>query len=507
MSAQEGKVISLILSERFGDAVEIVGSHLFKNGSTPLLFIKRYTELSLSKVKEALCILIKYRLVSFKPNRNEHLANYKLNCENVLLMLRYPKYINQIKKKFGDNAEILMEELLLCGYGSASDLIVRTSTRLTKDQSKNVPLPDLRDMFCALALAKYVQRIPCCNEEELVPNLSIAPEKLYDTANLVDIRQLVQIQKGVHKVEESSDCKVYWTCNYDRFHQDMRDKLIETSMTKKFDEHVGEMFRVMLQQMYIRNDPWTDISNPIPILEIRDIIKKNNDHPYLSAFFDNYVSVVQDDSNQILSKIGDAAGGSYQIRIKHILNMLVWETIEQIVLEKFDTKGARIFRLVKSQSYIEPEQIQKLAMIPAKDAKKLTYQLLEENFLDVQELRKASQAGPNKSFTLFHIRLELVVRMVLELCYKSLYNTMTRRNHEKFVNKRLIDKKHRIDAISLTMRAQGVSEDQMADIEEMITPPERDILDAVEKAMKKLNAIELEIDDTIFLMKLFLMYE
>lgn len=41
----------------------------------------------------------------------------------------------------------------------------------------------------------------------------------------------------------------------------------------------------------------------------------------------------------------------------------------------------------------------------------------------------------------------------------------------------------------------------------MITPPERQILDAIKKTMKKLNLVELEIDDTIFLLQMYLIYE
>lgn len=109
--------------------------------------------------------------------------------------------------------------------------------------------------------------------------------------------------------------------------------------------------------------------------------------------------------------------------------------------------------------------IQQLAMIPAKEAKKLSYQLLEENFVQILELRKSAVGGgPTKSFMLFHIQMERVVRMVLELCYKALFNVMTRRNHEKLTNKRIIDKKHRVETITLGMRAQGASEEQLMDV-------------------------------------------
>lgn len=44
-------------------------------------------------------------------------------------------------------------------------------------------------------------------------------------------------------------------------------------------------------------------------------------------------------------------------------------------------------------------------------------------------------------------------------------------------------------------------------IEEMLTPPEREILDKIDKTMKKLNRVELEVDETMFLLQLYLMYD
>lgn len=50
MSVQLGKVVSLILTERFGPVVEKIGLYLFEYGTSPLFYIKKYTELPLSKV-------------------------------------------------------------------------------------------------------------------------------------------------------------------------------------------------------------------------------------------------------------------------------------------------------------------------------------------------------------------------------------------------------------------------------------------------------------------------
>ncbi|KAJ8980898.1 hypothetical protein NQ317_011198 [Molorchus minor] len=182
--------------------------------------------------------------------------------------------------------------------------------------------------------------------------------------------------------------------------------------------------------------------------EIKDLVKKQKSFPQLNAFFDQYVTVIEQDSSNLIRKSGEASGGSFQIHIKEAFTQFCWETVEQCVLEKFDSKAARIFRL-----------------------------------------------------------LDQVVRMVLELCYKTLYNIMTRRNHERDANRRIIDKKQRVDTIAMGMRAQGALEEQLADIEEMITPPERQILENIDRIMKKLNSAELEIDETIFLLQIYLMYE
>lgn len=51
MSHQCGKVISLVLQERFGDLVENIASYLYKYGPCSLLQIKKQMELPLSKVR------------------------------------------------------------------------------------------------------------------------------------------------------------------------------------------------------------------------------------------------------------------------------------------------------------------------------------------------------------------------------------------------------------------------------------------------------------------------
>lgn len=378
-------------------------------------------------------------------------------------MLRYPKYVNLIKKNFADESEMMVEEILQRGYWTASEVILKVHERVSKNND-SVTFMQLKEQFISLVNAKYLIRLPYSQDDKPVPMLNVKESELHLIPN-VDIKLLVASKNNKALLESIPDKGIYWTCNFDRFHQDMRDRIVITAFTKKFDENAGEFVKLLLKQMYIRTHPWSDVSNPVPIIEIKDLARKQNTHPQLNAFFDQYVNVIEQDSSNLIRKAGEASGGSLQIYLREAFDQFAWEIIEQIILEKFDSKAARIFRLVKLKRYIEPDQIQQLAMIPAKEAKRLSYQLLEENFLQIQELRKSSNNnGPQKSFTLFYIQLDQIVRMILELCYKTLFNIMTRKNYEKQLNKRIIDKKQRVDTIAMGMRAQGASEDQLADV-------------------------------------------
>lgn len=408
-------------------------------------------------------MLIKYGLVSFKPNKNHNIANYTLLYDKILLIVRYPAYISLIKQKFGEETEIMLEEIIQNGYACMSEVLYKTQDRLIKEQEKNVPFTELRDKFYSLIIAKYIERVPFDADEKPVPEPTISDCQRYIQPE-INIKILSEQIAGTNTNPTYPDKNIYWNINHDRFHQDMRDAQIVSAIRNKFDPEAGEVIRILLQQMYIRNEPWTHASNPIPILEVKDIIRKMNKFPNLVAFFDNYVSVVEQDCCNVILKVGEASGGSYQINMKQIFTVLAWETIDQIVLERFGSKAARIFRLIKAKGYIEPDNIQKFAMIPAKEAKRISYQLLEENFVDIHELRKPMAVGAAKSFTLFHINLARVVRMVLDLCYKTMYNMLTRKFHEHEFNKRIIDKKQKVDTLLLTVKSQGAPNEQLADV-------------------------------------------
>ncbi|XP_043269175.1 DNA-directed RNA polymerase III subunit RPC3 isoform X2 [Venturia canescens] len=416
------------------------------------------------------------------------------------MILRYSRFMFFVKTCCGDEAEMMFEEILRNGYETASELIMRTYKRL---EHVNPAGPSsvvlLKEKFELLTKNQFLMRSLCTPTAAQI--MTNKPDYCLPDLNLAAINKILAGSEG-----DPGDKEIYWRINFDRLVQDLRDQIIVEATTRILDGNAGELMRQLLFLMYIRTASWSDTSNPIPFVEIKDSVGKL-DAPVLFQYIDQYLHLLVKDSSSFLKRVGDSGGGQYSVNIKEAFAQLAWATVENIVMERFGSKAARIFRLVRSRSFIEQEQIQQLAMIPAKEAKHLTYTLLQENYLQMQEVKKTGvAAAPSKAFFLFHIDLNQVVRMEVEHCYHALYNIMYRREHESAVNRRMIDKQMRMQTLTSNLKEHGATEEQLAEIAEMMTPSEKQQLNKVQTVVKKLSGAELQTEETLFLLNMYLRY-
>ena len=113
-------------------------------------------------------------------------------------------------------------------------------------------------------------------------------------------------------------------------------------------------------------------------------------------------------------------------------------------------------RYILNNKYIEEGELQGAVMIPSKEAKQLTYELLENHFIQLQELRKTvSTTQPSKSLYLYYCDLVNVARNQLMKCYQACGNIIVRRQHETDQNSRLLEKHERIESITAALKASG----------------------------------------------------
>lgn len=116
----------------------------------------------------------------------------------------------------------------------------------------------------------------------------------------------------------------------------------------------------------------------------------------------------------------------------------------------------------------------------------------------------------------------------MEMCYKALFNGITRSNYDSSVNRRLIDKSQRLESVIEAMKERGESEEYIMEVSiyaivckyviilflfdllqilETLTPPEREILEKVKIRIKNLYSAEIGLDETLFLFQMYQYYQ
>jgi DNA-directed RNA polymerase III subunit RPC3 len=114
-------------------------------------------------------------------------------------------------------------------------------------------------------------------------------------------------------------------------------------MKQRFNDNASKLMQELINLMYVRTASWATTSNPIPFTEIKEAVKKLN-CPELEQYLEQYLQLIEEDSSQFIRRVGDSGGGQYIINMKNAFKQLTWATLENIVMEVFDSEVARIFR-------------------------------------------------------------------------------------------------------------------------------------------------------------------
>lgn len=257
------------------------------------LIIKQKT---IFKVVQALGILLKFRLISFKPTTyNENVAEYSLITERVLFLLRYSRYVALIQTKFGHTSALLTEELLRSGTQIASQIIIKALANVENKEEKENMI-EFRDRFHDLVKSNYFIRAPSSTAtptSAAVPKFSIDQMDLFSCPD-IEIQDLIDLKKAKNmSTVKTSDVEIYWYVNFERFHQEFRDVIMVSAIERKIDTNAGECLRFILLQMYAKTDPWQQVSNPISYVEIKQACDKKSNNIEMLRYLDQYILTIR----------------------------------------------------------------------------------------------------------------------------------------------------------------------------------------------------------------------
>ncbi|XP_071401377.1 DNA-directed RNA polymerase III subunit RPC3 [Centroberyx affinis] len=536
MTAQEVRLCGLLLQEHFGDVVEKVGTHLLRGGAQNLRTIIHETGTPLDLVKKSLCVLMQHGACVFSSGRKGpgSLVEYRASCERILRILRYPRYIYTAKTLYGDTGELIIEELLQRGHMTMSSTVKTVADRLTHsmEEGRSMEYSEVSSAFSNLVETHFLQRCPPVAEAApadsaapAAPGTSSTPAAPANAApptpesftDCYKVPHVTLIGRGKRRcssedgedqrnakkakldTETHGDEGIYWQVNFERFHLHFRDQTIISAVANKLDQTSSEIVRTMLRMSEVTTPPSATCTQALSANEIFRSLPPN--YSISRPILDQYLTLLVDDPMEFVGKSGDSGGGMYVVNLHRALANLARATLESVVQERFGSRSARIFRLLLRKRHLEQKQVEDFAMIPAKEAKDMLYTLLSENLVQLQEIPKTPDHAPSRTFYLYTVNQLPTARMLLQNCYKTVANLIERRLFETKESKRLLEKSQRIEAILASLQASGAEPEQLTEVEEMITAPERQQLESLRHHINKLDSAENQVDETIFLLE------
>ncbi|KAJ8289988.1 hypothetical protein GJAV_G00007470 [Gymnothorax javanicus] len=529
MTVQEVRLCGLLLQEHFGEVVEKVGTYLLRTGAQTLRAIAHETSTPLDLVKKSLCVLVQHGMCEFRRGRRGPggAVEYLATCDKVLRILRYPRYIYTAKTLYGDTGELIVEEVLQRGHMTMSDAVKTVADRLTHNMEEGCSMEysEVVSAFSKLVETHFLQRCPPVADVGTAPSMVAGPgtpatqpanDSHPDRYTLPPIKLIGRGKRrhpsdegeGESKVakrakmdtpESSGDMGIYWQVNFDRFHQHFRDQAIVGAVASKLDQTSSEIVRTMLRMSEVTTTPTAACTQPLSANEIFRALPPS--YSITRPILEQYLTLLVDDPMEFVGKSGESGGGMFVVNLHKALASLARATLESVVQERFGSRSARIFRLLLRKRHLEQKQVEDFAMIPAKEAKDMLYTLLSENLVQLQEIPKTPDHAPSRTFYLYTVNPLPTARLLLQRCYKTVGNLIERRLFETKENKRLLEKSQRIEAILASLQASGAEPSQLTEVEEMITAPERQQLQALRNHVNKLDSSENQVDETIFLLE------
>ncbi|KAM9782667.1 DNA-directed RNA polymerase III subunit RPC3 [Neosynchiropus ocellatus] len=532
MTSQETRLCSLLLKEHFGEVVEKVGTHLLRSGAQNFRTIIHETGISPDLIKKSLCVLMQHGVCQFSSGRRGpgSPTEYRTSCHLILRFLRYPRYIYTAKTLYGDTGELIVEELLQRGHMTMSSIVKTVADRLTQnmEEGRSMEYSAVTSTFSKLVETHFLQRCPVLatagtatqGQTAATPAATVAPPKPETFPDCYHVPQVSLIGRGKRQLstEEGEDQRnakkartesqthgdegIYWQVHFERFHQHFRDQAIVGAVANKMDQTSSEIVRTMLRMSEVTTAGDASCTKPLSANEIfRSLPTTYNIARHI---LDQYLTLLVDDPMDVVGKAGESGGGMFTVNLHKALANLARATIESVVQERFGSRSARIFRLLLRKRHLEQKQVEDFAMIPAKEAKDMLYTLLSHNLVQLQEIPKTPDFAPSRTFYLYTVNQLPTARMLLQNCYKAVANLIERRLFETNSNKRLLEKSQRIEAILASLQASGAEPEQLTEVEEMITAPEKQQLDSLRLHINKLDSAENQVDETMFLLESYI---
>lgn len=408
-----------------------------------------------------------------------------------------PRMIYTTKLLYGDPGELIVGEILIHGMTEMESIIQAVNKRLREILPKVEP-GATRKVFNDLMAARFIITEPIISRED---------------GNKEETEQNAEATVGSkRKIDDSGDDRFNiakrpkvsdtYSVNFGRYSQYFRDQLIISGIKEKFGVICGEIMRAILRISEVTTSASAECTQPISSNEVRQALPMHLNIPLLHV--EQHLSIMIGDQCNLIEKLEESSSNLYVVNLKKCIEALCQANVLSYILERYGSKCCRMFKLLMLKNHLEQKQVEDFAMILSKEAKELLYHMWSEHMLVMQEVPKTIDHAPSRTYYLYNVNLNKVIRTLLGRSYQTLLNILARQRHEVKCNKRLTEKQARVELIKESVEEGEDAQAQLQEIDEMLTPAEHDQLQKFEHCQNKLGKAQIQVANTAFLFNLYL---
>jgi DNA-directed RNA polymerase III subunit RPC3 len=436
-----------------------------------------------------------------------------------LIQFCLSRYIELCERLFGEEAGMIINELLIHGYSQMSHIILRLIPKCIANDKRqeresrpvNIIYESLIKSFGHLINNNFIESCPQLDDEDqmevdnvlkkkpkipqfiiiqyncvVIPNIKI-DESYRERAQTEQIDSiLLEIKKNnINFGDNGSN----WTINHRRFFQNSRDEAIIKAFTNQIDNFAGKLVETFLlisnsEIIHDKPTPSTFQSKPVTFNDvirhgiIKDLQKK---FQFESVLINKYISIITQDTYRVIEKIGDFGNGAYYIDFKKASYWLSIAHIESYIRERHGSRSLRLFKVIMEKNQLEQKQIEDFSMMPSKESKELIYNMLNDGLLTLTELSKTADHASANTIYLFHVDVNKIAVRLLANSYKAMYNLMLKRERLNTDNKRLFEKYKKVNAIIETLVTEGADMNEINEIKSTISEDESNKMMSINK--------------------------
>ena len=112
------KLLVILVKDHYGDMLASVASAILDMETGTLGQIVSRSGLGVKSVRSCLAVLIRQKLVKYRKEESSERIFYSIVTENILALMRYPKYLSCISEDHDEVAVLLSEHLIRAGADS-----------------------------------------------------------------------------------------------------------------------------------------------------------------------------------------------------------------------------------------------------------------------------------------------------------------------------------------------------------------------------------------------------